>query len=102
MQGGFPFLVSAPILCAVIACSELKTVMGIAPGSTPVVCRLDDGSTLELPSFLGRFIRQGDAICVLPNNTGLLVERTTSRSRCQLLLQAIGYVADPKPSGSGA
>lgn len=92
-----------PYSGAVIAQNELKTVTGVAPGLTRVACRLDDGTTLELPAFLGRFIEPSDTVRVLsPNNTGLLVEHTTSRSHPRLLLHvAIGYVANPKPSQSG-
>ena len=67
-------------------------------------CRLDDGSTLHLPAFLGMFIKRADVVRVLPpGKDDLLVERASSRSRPQCLLYTtIGYVAQPRLSENGS
>jgi hypothetical protein len=75
-----------------------KSVLEAVTGPTQVECRLDDGSTLHLPAFLGKFIKSGDVVRMLPpKKDDLLVERLSSRSRplC-LLYTTIGYVAQPR------
>ncbi len=76
----------------------------VAPSPKQVDCCLDDGTTLHLPAFLGRFIGRADIVRVLSRGTGdLLVERSSSRSRPQCLLYTtIGYVAQPRLSENGA
>lgn len=78
--------------------------MEVVPGPQRVDCRLNDGSTLNLPTFLGRFIRRADVVRMLPPGPGgLLVERSASGSRSQYLLHStIGYVAQPRLSENGA
>ena len=80
-----------------------KTVTEAVTGLRQFECRLDDGSTLHLPAFLGKFIKRADVVRVLPpGKDDLLVERSTPRSRPQCLLYTtIGYVAQPRLSQNG-
>ncbi|MCL4851248.1 MAG: hypothetical protein KJZ78_07665 [Bryobacteraceae bacterium] len=81
-----------------------KIVTEAVTGLRQFQCRLDDGSTLHLPAFLGKFIKRADVVRVLsPGKDDLLIERSNSRSRPQCLLYTtIGYVAQPKLSENGA
>lgn len=71
----------------------LKTVTEAVTGPMQLECRLDDGSTLHLPAFLGKFIRRADVVRALaPGKDDLLVERSCSRSSGSLLRTALaGY-----------
>ena len=54
-----------------------KTVIEAVTGLGQFECRLDDGSTLHLPAFLGKFIKRADVLRLLPPGTDdLLVERS--------------------------
>lgn len=87
-----------------IVCGESKTVTDVICGLQHADCRLDDGSTLRLPAFVGRFIRRTDVVRAISPGTGeLLIEHLTAGSRPQCLLySAIRYVALPRLSENGA
>lgn len=66
-------------------------------------CSFADGTSSELPSFLGRFLRPFDHLSLLsPTNTEVLIRRQPPRARLQQFLFAtVGYVSRPKHSDSG-
>ncbi|MEZ5399164.1 MAG: hypothetical protein R2729_05805 [Bryobacteraceae bacterium] len=81
----------------------MGTVTELVCGPKKVECRLDDGSSLHLPAFLGKFIKRADVVKVLPpGKDDLLVKRSISRFRLQCLLYTtVGYVAQPRLSENG-
>lgn len=87
-----------------MTCGEPKTVTGVIAGPQHLSCRLDGGSTMDLPLFLGRFIRRTDVLRPIPPGGGaLLIDRPSPQARSQCLLYStIGYVTQPRISESGA
>jgi len=56
---------------------------------------------MDLPVFLGRFLRPADVLKPLPGSSGILIERAYPHSPA-MLHAAIGYVAQPKVTENGA
>jgi hypothetical protein len=76
----------------------------MSPGLDFVRCTFADGTSAEIPTFLGRFLTPHDALAFLsPASTEVLVERQPYRGRPQQFLFAtIGYASQPKASdGAG-
>jgi hypothetical protein len=86
------------------SCTAPKTVIDLIAGPQQVGCRFADGSTVNLPAFLGRFIRRAYALrFLLEGSDGVLIERPIPRLQLRYLLYAaIGYVAQPTKSEKGA
>lgn len=82
------------------SCTAPKTVIDLIAGPQQVGCRFADGSTVNLPAFLGRFIRRAYALrFLLEGSDGVLIERPIPRLQLRYLLYAaIGYVAQPTKS----
>jgi hypothetical protein len=88
----------------VIAFGAPRTVTELIVRPQQLGCRFADGSGVDLPTFLGRSIRRGDALRLLADGSDVaLIERPSPRSQPQYLLYAtIGYLAQPKESEKGA
>jgi len=86
------------------SCTAPKTVIELIAGPQQVGCRFADGSSVNLPAFLGRFIRRADVLRLQPEaRGGVLIERPSRRSQPQYLLYAtLGYATQPKESENGA
>jgi hypothetical protein len=74
----------------------------VSPGPGYFGCAFGDGTTAQIPAFLGRFLRPCDGLAFLsPANTEVLIRRQPPRARPQeFLFATIGYVAQPKASNS--
>lgn len=68
------------------------------PDRTSIRCRLEDGTTAELPSILARFLQCKDQIEFLGAPPEILIQRSGHR---HLLHVEIGYAGLPKPGKSG-
>src|SRR5215831_788008 len=79
-----------------------RPISEVSPGPGYFRCAFGDGTTVQIPAFLGRFLRPCDGLAFLsPANTEVLIRRQPPRARPQeFLFATIGYVAQPKASNS--
>jgi hypothetical protein len=86
-----------------VAIAAQRLVAEVSAGEACFRCAFADGTSAEIPVFLGRFLRQHDGLAFLSAaNTEALVDRQTQRARPQQFLFAtVGYVGQPKTSDSG-
>jgi hypothetical protein len=82
---------------------ELRSISEVRSGSGCCRCTFTDGTAIEIPAFLGRFLRTHDQLVPLsPANTEVLIRRQPPRARPQQFLFAtIGHVIRPKASETG-
>lgn len=77
---------------------EFQAIAEAPPSRTSIRCCLEDGSTVELPGILARFLQRQDQIEFLGTSTEILIRRAGQR---QLLHVGIGYSGLPKPGKDG-
>lgn len=84
---------------AAVISGESKQIAVLSGRRGGITCHFAGGGTIDLPRFLGRFIRQSDVLRQLAAGySGFLLERP-NRVRSQFLLYTtVGYVAQPKPT----
>lgn len=82
---------------------EVRPISDLNPAPDSVRCTFRDGTTAEIPPFLGRFLTSHDALAFLSAaNTEVLIRRQPPRARTQQFLFAtIGYASKPKASDRG-
>jgi hypothetical protein len=82
---------------------ELRPISDLSPAPESVRCTFGDGTTAEIPPFLGRFLTPHDALAFLSAaNTEVLIRRQPPRARTQQFLFAtIGYVTQPRVGERG-
>ena len=86
-----------------VAAAELRLVSQLVRAEDCVRCSFQDGTTVDVPPFLGRFLQLHDGLAFLSaTNADVLIERRPrSRGRSQhLLFTSIGYVSQPKPNAN--
>ncbi len=80
---------------------QLRIVSEIVPSNGSQQCCFEDGTTVEVPGILARFLQRRDQLRFLAAETEILIQRPSGR-RCQQILHAtIGYVGLPKPGKNG-
>lgn len=77
---------------------EYQAIAEAVPGGKSIQCRFEDGTTVELPSILARFLQRKDQVEFLGAATEILIQRFGQQ---QFLHADIGYASLPKPGNSG-